>query len=63
MKNITMAKRLMVSFTIMILLNALVCYCAVTTFDQMLSMPDPEYYAKAAKTAVSIILWAKATTG
>ncbi|MBP3543543.1 MAG: methyl-accepting chemotaxis protein [Lachnospiraceae bacterium] len=55
MKNITMGKRLMVSFTIMILLNALVCYCAVTTFDQMLSMPNPEYYAKAAKTAVSII--------
>lgn len=55
MKNVTMRKRLLVSFTVMILLNAVLCYCAVTTFEQMAASANPSQYAGTAKFVISIL--------
>lgn len=55
MKNVTMRTRLVVSFAVLVFLNALTCYCAVTTFDQLVSSGNPDLYLHSAKFAVSII--------
>lgn len=39
----------------MIILNAVLCWCAIGTFDLMLEVSNPEYYASCAKIAVIII--------
>lgn len=52
MKNVSIRKRLIVGFTVVILLNAIICYCALSTFEQIKVVQNPEHYISYAKIAI-----------
>ncbi len=55
MKNVKIRTRLIVGFTVLLILNILVCYCGITTFRQILNADDPEFYANSARIAIIVI--------
>lgn len=55
MKNVSIRQRLIVSFTIVILLNAAICWCAVNTFKKLITVSNPEQYAEHAQIAIIVM--------